>query len=498
MFVCLFVCLFVCSCNDDNIVIIDNPTIESFSFLSINNAEALIYDVDCSIYGDSLVECHIPYILNGKKLVPSFNLSNGIILHDGEEVISNETVLDCSEPLKLQLVGHDGTIFEFILRVKGFTGLPIVYIETENSAPVVSKDEYLKARIRIVEDIETKGPGDIFESSVKIKGRGNSTWTMPKKPYKLKFDEKISILGEPADKEWVLLANYTDKTSLRNETAFDFGRMSNLDYTSRTHFVELVINGIYNGTYQLGEQLKISHDRVNVGDNGYLLEIDGKAGVDDVTFKVNHIYQPINIKDPDIEIGGDAYNYVVKFLQVADSTLFGESFRDPSIGYRKYIDIESFVDWYLINEIAKNADAFFHTSCYMNLSVDDKLKMGPLWDFDIAFGNIDYTECDSPIGFYIRDVPWFHRFFEDKYFIDKVKERFIYFYNNRHEIYSKINDNANYLKHSIIENNNKWNTLYVYTWPNNTILGSYENEVQYLKDWLEKRFVWLNEQFSTM
>ena len=104
----------------------------------------------------------------------------------------------------------------------------------------------------------------VFESEMKIKGRGNSTWGLPKKPYKIKFDSKKSLMGFPADKEWVLLANYTDKTQLRNELAFFMGRISSFEYTPRTAFVEVIINGVYNGTYQLTEQLKISKNGLEI------------------------------------------------------------------------------------------------------------------------------------------------------------------------------------------------------------------------------------------
>ena len=105
---------------------------------------------------------------------------------------------------------------------------------------------------------------------MKIKGRGNSTWGLPKKPYKIKFETKTSLLDEPADKEWVLLANYYDKTLVRNEIAFYMGRMSNLDYTPSSNFVNVYINEKYNGIYQLSDQLKISVNRVNVGEDGFL------------------------------------------------------------------------------------------------------------------------------------------------------------------------------------------------------------------------------------
>ena len=471
--------------------------LESFGFLALKNTQALISDIECSIKGDSIIECHIPHLVENKILIPTFEVANGRILYNGQEVISNVTKLDCTQPVTLQLEGTDSSV-TYTLKVKCFTGLPVVYIDTENKTAITSKDNYVKGTIRIVEDIETRGAGDVFETTMKIKGRGNSTWSLPKKPYKIKFDEKVSLLGEPADKEWVLLANYTDKTSLRNETAFDMGRMSNLDYTNRTHFVEVIINGEYNGTYQLGEQLKIAKNRVNVGDDGYLLEIDAKADAEDITFKVAHIGYPINIKDPDVEIKSEAYNYVVQYLHKADSTLFCENFKDETNGYTKFLDINSFIDWYLINEIAKNNDACFYSSCYMNLSKDGKLKMGPLWDYDIAFGNVNYNGCDNPEGWWIKKVAWYKRLFEDPNFVNKVKERFEYFYDKREDIYDEINANAIYLRYAVIENNCKWNTLYTYTWPNNTIWGSYENEVQSMKIWLEKRFQWLNEEFSKM
>lgn len=495
--------LMLASCNDENDkpIEIEQETIvaklEKFSFSAKNNPEALISDIECSIIGDSIIECLIPHIVESKMLTPSFDVIDGKLTINGTEVISNETVLDCTRPLKIEIAGVNYSK-TYTLRVKSFTGLPIVYIDTENKTAITSKDDYVKGTIRIVEDIETRGAGDVFESTMKIKGRGNSTWTLPKKPYKIKFDEKTSLLGEPADKEWVLLANYTDKTSLRNETAFDMGRMSNLEYTNRTHFVEVILNGVYNGTYQLGEQLKIAKNRVNVGDDGYLLEIDAKAEAGDITFRVSHIGQPINIKDPEVEVDGEAYNYVVQYLQEADAVLFGDNFTDTTNGYTKYLNVESFVEWYLINEIAKNNDACFFTSCYMNLARDGKLSMGPLWDFDIAFGNVNYNGCDNPEGFWIKPVAWYARLFQDPNFVAKVKERFAYFYDNREEIYKKINTNADYLKYAIVENNNKWGTLYVNTWPNNMIWGSYENEVQSMKIWLEKRFQWLNEQFSAM
>ena len=469
----------------------------SFKFLAEDNVRNLLSDVEFDISENNVVSCFIPYILDDRNFVPTFDCQDAKLLVNDKEVISGETKLDCSLPLELKVVSGNETI-TYSLEIKYFTGLPIVYIDTEEKKPIESKDDYVKGVIRIVSNNVNNVPD--FEASMKIKGRGNSTWQLPKKPYKMKFDEKVSLLGEPADKEWVLLANYTDKTQLRNEIAFYMGEKSSIEYTPRTNFVEVVLNGVYNGTYQLGEQLKIAKNRVNVGDDGYLLEIDARAEAEDITFRVNHIDYPINIKDPDVELGSEEYEYVARYLNTVDETLFSDLFDDSNEGYAKYIDVASFVDWYLINEIAKNADAIFYTSCYMNLSREGKLKMGPLWDFDIAFGNINYNvNAEEPEGFWIKTyVAWYRRLFEDPAFVKLVKERFAYFYNNQNEIFAEINKNAEYLKYAAVENNSKWGTLYQYTWPNNEVLGSYQNEVQYLKSWLNRRFEWLNTAISAL
>lgn len=476
---------------------ISNPLkLISFKFLAENNPKNLLKDVEFEISSDNEISCFIPYILENKKFIPTYEISDGILTVNDEEVISGKTELDCSLPIELKLASENETVI-YHLSIRYFTGLPIVYIDTEEKQPIESKDEYVKGTIRIVSN-NVNGIPD-FESVMKIKGRGNTTWGMPKKPYKIKFDSKVSLLGEPEDKEWVLLANYADKTQLRNEIAFFMGEMSVLEYTPRTNFVEVVLNGVYNGTYQLGEQLKISKNRVNVGDDGFLLEIDGKAAEEDITFKVSHIGQPINIKDPDVEVGSDDYNFVVNYLNTTDQVLFSEDFADPVEGYKKYIDVESFVDWYLINEITKNPDSRFFTSCYMNLSREGKLKMGPLWDFDIAFGNIDYhPQVIGLEGFWVKTSPWFTRLFEDPAFVSLVKERFAYFYGKQNEIFLEINRNAEYLQYAAVENNNKWGTLYNYTWPNYEILGKYQNEVQNMKNWLNRRLEWLNNAISAL
>ena len=123
--------------------------------------------------------------------------------------------------------------------------------------------------------------------------------------------------------------------------------------------------------------------------------------------------------------------------------------------------------------------------------------MGPLWDFDIAFGNTDYANR-GPEGFWIIYANWIYRMFQDPVFVTKVKERFNYFYSKRDDIMREINANDMYLNYAVQENENRWHTFYSYTWPNYDIWGSYNNEVQCMKEWLYARFEWLKGEFDKM
>ena len=297
----------------------------------------------------------------------------------------------------------------------------------------------------------------------------------------------------------MLLANFADKSALRNHAAFYMGKISNLDYTSSSHFVELFLNGRYDGTYELCEKVKVSDHRVAVGDDGFLLEVDSRAPEesDSRYFYLYSLEEPINIKEPEVEYDDADYQYIVNYMEHIDNVFYSSSFRDPSQGWQAYMDMDSFVDWYLINEITHNTDAQMFTSCFMSLKRGEKLKMGPLWDFDLAFGNTDYYER-GPEGFWIKNSDWFSRLFDDPAFVERVKERFDYFYAHMPEIMREIDATGQYLKYSMAANEDRWHSLYNYSVPNVKIWGSYQNEVQSVKDWLTKRMEWLKSQYDRM
>lgn len=166
--------------------------------------------------------------------------------------------------------------------------LPSMVVSTTNLVPITSKEVYLTGTYRIT-DTDGKLAS---EGALEIRGRGNTTWTMPKKPYRLKLGTSSSLLGMPASKHWVLLANYSDKTLARNDVTFEFSRLVGLEWTPRSQYVDLTVNGEYQGIYQLVEHVRIAPERVNIPElkvsdttasavsGGYLMEVDERRGED--------------------------------------------------------------------------------------------------------------------------------------------------------------------------------------------------------------------------
>ena len=478
----------------------DGVGLVAMEFSAAENPQ-LSEDLKCEITRDNVVECWIPKIVDNKELIPRFSFLGSEVTIEGETAETGTKKYDFKTPLTMKVSGSGKTV-KYTILVHSFTGLPVMYIDTQGGKDIESKDYYLKAHMKLVEDVRTRGPGDVLEANLQIKGRGNSTWGLPKKPYRLKFDEKISFFGEHKDRSWVLLANYTDKSMMRNDLAFYMGRMSRLNWTSSSHFVELVLNGSYQGTYQLAEKVNVSNHRVAVGDDGFLLRVEARAADDSTLtwFYVPYIAYSIEIKEPEVAVNSPEYHYIRNFLLDADEALFSPNFKDPNVGWQKYFDMESFVDWYLIHEISKNEDSMFHYSTYMHLKRGGKLKMGPIWDFDIAFGNVreKATTAMLPEGLMLDWSFWYQRLFEDPAFVAKLKERYKFFYEHKQDFMYQIDLNAQYLMNAALENQNKWGTLYHYTYKQWDIWGAYQNEAQSLKDWLNRRMEWLKNQFDRM
>ena len=319
------------------------------------------------------------------------------------------------------------------------TGLPVVYVDTEGGKPVVSKEDYLNASLSIRGTEVYEG----LESAVcQIRGRGNTTWTWPKKPYLLKLDSKQSIFGFPKHKRWILLANFLDRTLMRNLVSMKVSSMTNLAWTPHCVPVELVLNGKHQGSYLLIEQVRVDKNRVNItemkpednaGDKltgGYLLELDfhydNKVQWIDPHGRNNQWGDgiPFGVKSPDEdEITPEQVAYIKQYVYDAAEALYGPDFKDPEKGYAKYIDVDSFIDYWIVFEVMGNHELSNPGSVYMHKDRGGKLVAGPCWDFD--WGVLSYnTSPQARSGLINGNAIWYARLRQDPAFEAKLKARF--------------------------------------------------------------------------
>lgn len=475
-------------------MVIENTNLNDFSFLKEHNPD-LVNDIHL-IISDNFVTGRTLVNTDVDNLVATFT-------HEGAEVSVNQVIQtnsssanDFTNIVTYTVKTADGSLENYQVDLTKFTGLPVVYLSTDNNVAIDSKEYYFLGSVSLDGG---RYADNLPQTAMKIRGRGNSTWfTHPKKPFQMKFDDKTEFLGMPADKKWLFLAEYSDKTMLRNKIAFEMGYLSHLDWTPQSAFAEVYINDEYNGTYNITQKVEESGNRVDLGDTGYLLEIDQfeRIDEDDVYFYTDKFL--INIKEPSIDLGSTEYLYIEDLINEFETVLLSDEFKEPVSGYAKYIDVDSFIDWYLISEITKNQDSKSFSSIFLNVIPEGKIKMGPLWDFDLAFGNVNYSECEYPTGFWVKDHKWFARLFEDQSFVSKVKSRFIYFKNNQQLILDKMDVYAEQLKYSQLENDDVWGTIGNYVWPNPVVFGTYQEEVRHLKSWYSERMTWLENEFNNM
>ena len=470
------------------------PLITQFSFLRSNNPQ-LSSDIHLSI-ANSLISGRVPKTVDISELVASVEHNASQLILNGEIQTNSISTSSFDTIVTYTIKMDDGREASYQVDVTKFTGLPIVSLDTDGNAPIDSKEEYVYGQFAIDGG---RHFDDFATANMRIRGRGNSTWfTHPKKPYQMKLEDSAEVLGMPKKKTWLFLAEYSDKTMLRNTLAFELGEMSSLDWTPRSEFAEVFINEQYNGTYNITEKVEEGSNRVDLTGGGFLLEIDqlDRQDVDDVYFYTDKFL--VAIKEPELSWDDSQYQYIKSQINEFETALFGSQFTNPSTGYAKYIDIDSFVDWYLISEITKNVDSQFFSSIYFHMVPGQKIKMGPLWDFDLAFGNVDYADPQYADGFWVKYNPWFVRLFSDPAFVAKVKTRFNYFRENQSAILAKIDSEAEKLKWAQQENDAKWQTLGVYVWPNPVVYDTYAEEVSHLKTWFTRRMNWLDTAIGNL
>ncbi|GHU96622.1 hypothetical protein FACS1894156_7910 [Bacteroidia bacterium] len=399
-------------------------------------------------------------------------------------------------------------------------GLPTVVIHTKNAEDIVEKDVYKEGKVSFISADGTS----IFSSDLDIKGRGNASWGFPKKPYRLKLSKKASVLGLPATaKNWTLINNYGDKTLMRNLLAFDLSKRLDIPYTPAGIPVNVFLNGEYKGCYQLCDQMEVGTERVNITEmkptdialpnlsGGYFIEIDAYAeGELPIAWFNSSKGVPVTIKSPkDDEIVQEQRNYIIAHFNKMETALFSANFKDTTTGYRKYLDVETFIRHFLVGEISGNTDTYWSTYMYKERN-SDIFKFGPVWDFDIAFEN-DYrtyrindksdwiykSEGSSAAGNARNMV---NRIFEDAAFVNRLKVVYAAYRNNgklsADSLAGVVNAYAAQLEEAQKLNFTRWNILHQKEHMNPATYGSYAGEVNNVRSYLTARIAWMDNKLN--
>jgi spore coat protein CotH len=392
------------------------------------------------------------------------------------------------------LVGIDDIKYAVKIALRGHlnpakldTGLPIITITTDNRQPITSKEQYVKAGIEIVDPNDS---GNNLTGEVESRGRGNTTWNAPKKPYRLRFPKKTSLFGHEKARSWVLLANYQDTTLMTNAIAFELGRRFGLPFTNHFTHVEVILNGRYEGNYMVTEHIQTGPGRIDINeDGGFLVELDNHYD-EEPKFQTPLLNLPVMIKHPE-NTEDSGYDFVKDAVNELEAALYSGAF--PDSAYRDLIDLNIFIDYIMINEITRNVDLQHPHSVFLYRDQGSKICLGPLWDFDYGFDYNHGKYFTNTEGMYCNTAfregsgqKFFSRFFEDPYFRTKYKERWNEKYADIADMESFIDETAIRLEKSHKANGAVWRLKMV----------NYQKEIARLKEWWRKRIEYLNREIN--
>lgn len=378
------------------------------------------------------------------------------------------------------------------------TGLPICYLNTPNAEPITSKTEWLSgATLTILNpDMSTDFQGTL---TLSIKGRGNSSWNYPKKPYTIKLDKKNSILGMNEHKKWVLLANWMDRTLMRNAVAFEISRKTGLAWTPDGRFVELVLNGEHVGNYYICEKICVDEKRVDIAklDNtvtdpelitgGYLFELDTNYD-EKFKFKSPTKNLPYMFSDPD-EINTVQQAYAEDYVSKMELVICG---MDKTKSISEFINIESFVDWWFVTETTMNTECNWPKSCFIHKNRAGRMTAGPVWDFD--WGTFTPYNAGS---FAAITRLYYPELFKNQIFVSVVKQRWPAFKSSVvNDIPKFIDDTQQQLELSDGINSVMWPITGAK--PNGDEDMSFDEAVERLKGALLQKVEWLDGQINAL
>jgi len=397
------------------------------------------------------------------------------------------------------------------------TDFPLVVINTDEYG-IPHKHIRVKAYMGIIDN----GPGNfnhpddsfnIYEGDISIEVRGQSSGEFPKQSYRFETihtvdtvikDTNVVLLDMPVDNDWILFGPFTDKSQIRNKMVYDLGTMLG-SYQTRSKFCELIINGEYLGLYRLSETIKRDENRVNIKKlreeeisgtdltGGYIMRYDKGPGGLQIVYPKEDKIQP------------EQTEYINSFVNEYNSVLFSNDFMDPDIGFRKYICDSSLVNYLIINELTKNADAYIISTYFYKdrADVDNRIKFGPLWDYDLAFGNTTFQEGNLTYNWQFEYNTKLNitRIMQDEDFAQLFMER----WNELREgplhtdsLLYYIDSLVSYIEKPRERNYNVWPVIDDYLFFPNYVAQTYEEEIQTIKDWLTTRVQWIDENIDQL
>ena len=480
------------------------------------------------IHRDSLKQ----YLLNGKNIL-------ALQVHN-----ANATSSDLSSSTWLSL-GITDTSNDyrpvpswFTEPAEEFSYLPLIMINT--GGQTILDEPKIMAKMKVIDN--GKGakntiydtPTD-YDGDIGIEIRGQSSQMFPKKSYSVEIrneageDSTVALLGMPAESDWVLYAPYSDKTMLRNALTYYFGAKLG-QWQPRFRFCEVYLDGNYNGVYLLIEKIKRDKNRVDInklkvdevsGDDltgGYIVRVDKLDGLtaDDYFYSypqttfMNARRYAFSYYYPKAEdIVAEQKNYIHNFITGFENMLNGNQFADPVSGYPNYIDILSFIDVQIMSELGNNVDAYrYSTYFYKDKDSDGgKLFAGPLWDFNLAYGNVDYAPDFLATDKWVYthfgpDEPncmhWWFRLMQDEPYRKELFDRWTELRNssfNNDSLSNYIDEQVEMLGDAIDRNFKRWPVIGQYVWPNAFVGSSYVAEINYLKGWVQDRLNWMDTQW---
>lgn len=461
--------------------------------------------------GETEIVAHIDEPVDLTSLVVDFSATSDVYVGDVKQV-SGKTANDFSQPIIYRIENEYGRTREYKVILTFFTGIPVVYFNTASGVNVANKENWEDATIRIV---DPRGVLGMEETDVLTKGRGNSTWNFKaKQPYALKFEKRTSVMGMPKHKRWILMANYRDRTMIRNAVAFEIANRTGLAWTPRVEFAELVMNGKHKGNYMVTEQVRVDENRVNVvemekTDNsgealtgGYLLEVDQWDDEQNMfkslcmENKWGNNSCTIMLKFPDPEdCTTEQFSYIKDYIWTIERLMMNGDFQTI---YDDYIDMDSFIDFFFIQELTGNKEPWRGPySSFMYKDRGGKLYAGPVWDFDFTTF-MWHLNCNAE-KFYNEKSAWYKYFLKDPIFRKRMKERWGELKEGFSTIPDYIDELVEYLSKSAVKN------VAMFSPGTDADLGGlmngdetlpYDEAISSMKLYYETKFNWIDGQLA--